>query len=359
MRLGSLVVADMPLHRFVDLLTDMADVPVTLEPIELELAGVSLHQKVGIDAKDITVDKVLRDVFAKQRLELVETDGRVSIALAGGDKRRSVAYDVADLSGAEDATPIANLVQRFVAPDSWTSAGGGGTIAVEKSKLRLEHSQRVSHGVLIFCERLRLARGLSQRSRYPASLLATVPAYEAAAPALGKRSTFTFLPWTRLKDVLHHWQDASRFSILVDWNALAELELGPSSPVTCSAHNRSWEDVLDGLLEPIGLAWWAVNGETIQITSREALEQVHQIEFYEVPQQLRDQFATVDEMLESLHDELAELVEKSRMKPQPVVMELDEPSNRLIVLATPLSHRYLSQRLGGDAKQVALNAADQ
>jgi hypothetical protein len=34
-------------------------------------------------------------------------------------------------------------------------------------------------------------------------------------------------------------------------------------------------------------------------------------------------------------------------------MEIDEPSGRLIMLGTPHSHRYLTQRFGRDAKHVA------
>jgi hypothetical protein len=339
-RLESLVVADMPLCRFVELLTDMADVAVTLDPIELELAGVTPHQKAGIDAKEVTVEKVLRDVFTKHRLDLVERDGHLGIALAGGDTKRAITYDVADLAGTADATSLAQLIERFVAPDSWNAADGGGSIKVEKSKIRIDQIQRVRHEVLIFLERLRLARGLSQRSRYPASLLATISPHEAAAPRLQQRATFTLLPWTRLGDVLRHWQDASKLTILVDWRALAAMELEPPTPMACSAIDRSWEDTLDGILEPIGLAWWPVNGETIQITSQEALDGIRRIEFYRVPQTLRDQHATMPAVIESLQQAVAEIDAKL-----PAVIDFDEPSERLIVLAEPRVHRLLHKRL--------------
>jgi hypothetical protein len=344
-RVESFAVKDMPLSRFVETISDLADIAVTLDPFELELAGVTLGQKVTIDSKEVTVEKVLRDVLATQRLDLVERNGQLGIALAGGDARREISYDVADLAGAEDATSIANLVQRFVAPDSWTAAGGGGTIEVEKSTLRIEQSQRVRHELFIFCERLRLARGLSQRSRYPASLLTTASPYAAASPLLKQPATFTLLPWTRLADAVRHWQDASKLTILVDWRALAELDLGPSSPVACSANNRTWEDTLDRILEPLDLAWWPAGGETIQITSRDALDNIRRIDFYEVPKTLRDQHPNNAALMESLQKELADID-----GPSPPVMEIDEPSSRLIVLASPSTHRELSKRLSAPAK---------
>jgi hypothetical protein len=350
-QLDSFAVTDMPLSRFVEMMSDLADVAVTLDPVELELAGISPRQAVAVDSKDVTVEKLLTDMFAKQRLEFVEQDGRLGVALAGGDRRKAVVYDVADLAGTADAKPIARLVQRFVAPESWTAAGGG-KIGSEGPKLRIEQSQRIRHEVLIFCERLRLARSLPQRSKYPAAMLSVTSPYETMAATLKQPVTFTFLPWTRLADAFRHWQEASKLTILVDWSALADVELGPSSPVSCSAIDRSWENIFDETLAPIGLTWWAVNGHTIRITNQEALDDVRRIELYVVPKPFHDQNADSAALIESLQKELAEVAAKNSTQSHPPIMELDEPSGRLIVLGTPLSHRYVTRRFGRDAKQV-------
>ncbi len=351
-QLNSLAVTEMQLSRFVELASDVADVAITLDPVELELAGISPRQAVTVDANDIKVEQLLRDLFARNRLEFVENDGHAGVALAGGDRRREVIYDVADLAGAADATAIAELVVRFVAPTTWEAAGGAGAIRAEGTKLRIEQSQSIRHQALIFLERLRLARNLTQRSRYPASLLSIRSPYEAMAPKLKQHTTFTFLPWTRLTDVTRHWQESSGLTILVDWSAAADAELDPSSPVSCSAIDRSWEDVFDEVLAPLGLGWWAINGETIQITNRENLDKIQRAEFHVVPKPIRDRFASGAALVESLKTELAALDAQSHAKSQPPVMEFDEPSGRLIVLGTPRVHRHLTQRLGGDAKQV-------
>jgi len=353
-RVESVAVANTPLSRLVEVISALANVAVTLDPIELELAGVKPQQEIGINANGATVEQLLRDALRKQRLELVERDGQLGIALFDGEKRKEVVYDVADLAGSPDAAPIARLVQRFVAPESWTAAGGGGTIVADQTKLRIEQSQRVRHQALIFCERLRLVRGLSQRSRYPASLLATESPDEAAAPTLESRTTFTFLPWTRFGDVLHYWQGAAKLTVLVDWRALADMGIVPSSPVACSANDRTWRDALDGVLEPIGLAWWMVNAKTIQITSREALGDIRRIEFHAVSKAMRDEFDSSDALVESLRQEWAELGGK---RPMPVI-EYDEPSDHLIVLGTPSLHRFLTKRLTTGSTQVASQKRD-
>jgi hypothetical protein len=158
------------------------------------------------------------------------------------------------------------------------------------------------------------------------------------------------LPWTRLADVTRNWQEMTGLLVLVDWGALSEAELGLASPVACSALDRPWQEALDGVLEPLGLAWWAVNGDTIQITTLAALEKIQRVEFYTVPAKLRSSFASSEALIDSLTKDLADPGGKQG-KPAPSHMEIDEPSGRLIVLATPTAHRHLSQRLAAGAKQ--------
>jgi hypothetical protein len=199
--------------------------------------------------------------------------------------------------------------------------------------------------MLLFCERLRLARGLARKSRYPAELLSIDSSYTKLEPRLTEKTTFTFLPWTRLADVLQHWQASSGITILADWHRIADIELGPATPLACSAVDRRWSEVLDENLEPLGLAWWAVDGVTIQVTSREALDEIQRVEFYNLPKAMRDQFASGSVLLETLRAELDEKVGAPAATADQLQMQLDHPSRRLIVRGTPQIHRYLSKRL--------------
>ncbi len=359
-RVTSFDATGMPLARFIETVADMAGVPIALDAAELELAGVSPKHTVTVRANDITLEKLLGDVLMKQRLEIGEHNGHVRVTLANSDRRRGVDYELKDLIGDDDAQHLANLIQRFVAPATWPQPATGHDLApdtpgsqvaivVDGTKLHVEQTNRVHHQILIFCERLRLARGLPLRSRYPAKRLSVNPPHEQLAAKLNEATTFTFLPWTRLAEVVRHWQLASGLTILIDWSALADAELGPSSPVACSVIDRKWEESLDGILAPLGLAWWAVDGETIQITTREALDKIQRIEFYAVPPQLRDQFASGQALEELLESELRERADGQASTGQ-FRVELDKPSGRLIVLASPDVHRFLSQRFRGDAK---------
>jgi hypothetical protein len=347
LEIESLEFTSMPLARFIETLSELSGLPITLDPAALELAGSSARGEVTVSARDATLGELLQEALRKSRLSFVETDGHVIVALADAGRRSSREFDFGDLvdKDASDAAGVAKLIQTFVSPRSWDASGGDATIQVNGSKLRIEQWKAVHHEMLLFCERLRLARGLPRKSKYPAELLTIDSPYSKINTRLAEKTTFTFLAWTRLADVLRHWQESSGITMLADWHRIADTELGPSTPLACSAIDRSWEDVLDESLEPLGLAWWAVDGSTIQITSREALSEINRVEFYEIPKPVRDQFTNGSALLEALEAELVEQVGPEAAATEQLQMQLDKPSRRLIVRGTPPVHRYLAKRL--------------
>jgi hypothetical protein len=342
-RIKSLQVTEAPLARFVETASELAGVGITLDPLALALAGVSPRAAVTVDAADTALEKILRDALSKHRLEMAEADGQVQVALPNAAQVAATDYPVDDLAGAADAGPFAKLIEQFVAPAEWQPAGAGKIEANGKT-LHIENTVAARRQVFVFCERLRLARRLSIRSKYPQELLSIESPYNKLAAKLRQHTTFTFMAWTRLADVVRQWQEMSGLTILVDWSALCSAECSPASPIACSAIDRPWEEAFDGVLEPIGLGWWALDGQTIQITSLEALERIQRIEFYEVPKQLRNQFATTPALIDALQNELKDHGGKHGKVDAPQ-LAFDEPSGRLIVLASPESHRFLTKRL--------------
>jgi hypothetical protein len=344
-RVKSFQVTEMPLVRFVDTMSGVAGIGITLDPVALEQVGIAPEATVSVTAQDVPLQSILHDALAQRRLDIAEQGGQLRVVLPKADEPHAIDYDVKDLAAGADAAAVGQLIEHFVAPATWKSAGGKGTLAVSSTTLHIEQSDAVRRQVVVFCERLRLARSLAIQSKYPAALLSVESPYHHLAAKLGEHTTFTFLPWTRLDDVARNWQELSGTKVLVDWGALAEAELGPSSPVACSALDRSWQKSLDGVLEPLGLSWWAVDGGTLQITSVAALEKIQRVEFYQVPAKLRTSFASNRALVDSLQKELAEAGGKL-VKPLQAHIEVDGPSGRLIVLATPTAHRHLSSRLG-------------
>ena len=93
----------------------------------------------------------------------VVVDGGQVIVTSPAEYRetlRRVRYTVADLTGEDKAAvaQLAALVRRLVAPESWQSAGGRGTIEPGQGVLVVLQTGDVHQQVLVFCERLRNAR---------------------------------------------------------------------------------------------------------------------------------------------------------------------------------------------------------
>jgi hypothetical protein len=336
----SIQLGGMPLAQLIETLSNISGTSITFDPIALEVAAVSPQTTVSLDEQNATMETALRKVLGPQRLGFVVEGDHIRLALQKPDDRREVDYEVKDLSPGGDASGIAQLIEKFVAPSTWKSAGGGGTIQVKGTTLSVEQSDLVRRQVIIFCERLRIARGLPIRSKYPRELLSIDPPYQKLAAKLNQSTTFTFLAWTRWSDVVRQLRDMMGVSLVIDWSALDEMQLNPSSPIACSANNRSWQEALDGVLEPLGLTWWAVDAQTIQITSRTALANIHRIEFYSVP--ANTSAAGGQALTDSVQKEIAAAGPQG--KAADVRIALDEPSGRLIVLATPDQHRLLARR---------------
>jgi hypothetical protein len=140
-------------------------------------------------------------------------------------------------------------------------------------------------------------------------------------------------------------------TILVDWAALGEADFGPSSAVACSAIERPWSESLDGILAPLGLGWWAVDGQTLQITTLNALERIERVEFYSVSAKLREQFPKDEALVAALQS----AVEKRAGDDQnsECRLSVDGPSRRLIVRGSPAVHRFLYERLRNSSEPLA------
>lgn len=266
--LPTLSVKEMPLLEFLSLVSQVAGVPVSIAPQELQMAGISTRKTVSIDATNKTLTDALHEALAPLHLEAKPLGPQVEIIRREAAKVRSIDYPIDDLIGHGSAESFATWTEQLVEPNSWQSAGGEGKIAVSGSTLQIEQIQTVHYQILIFLERIRIAKGLPLRSKYPARLLSATPHFAAVADRMAAPTTFTFSQETPLAEVFRYWQGEMGMPVFVDWPALATVKLWPDSLITCAITNEPWQVALDKVLKPLDLAWRAAPGGAIQITSR-------------------------------------------------------------------------------------------
>lgn len=279
--LPAVVVKEMPLLNFLTFMGDLAGVPVSIEPEQLLMAGYTPGRPVSVDVSETTLSEVLDGVLKPLHLVAISEGPQVVIVRQDADKVRSVDYPVDDLLGGQlTAADVGKWIESLIAPDSWESAGGDGTMTASSGSLKVSQTQAIQYQVLFFLERVRLAKGLPMRSKYPARLLSGKPFKVGIADRLDAPATFTFSHNTPLAEVFHYWQGEAGLPIFVDWPALARVGLWPDSRITCTSANEPWRTAFDKILGPLDLAWRAAPGGAIQITSKARTETEPGVDIY-------------------------------------------------------------------------------
>ncbi|MEO2045050.1 MAG: hypothetical protein ABGX16_00570 [Pirellulales bacterium] len=369
----------MPLYIFLELISDLGDVPIRWGPEELRMAAISAETPVSIRKQQSSLAEILHEVLQSLHLDYRAAGPLIVIHWPGAERSREINYPIADLvTPATDAGQLAEWIRQLIVPSSWRSvagkgAAGNGEMQIDGDILKITQSQRVHYQVLCFLERLRLARKLKLRSRYPVERLTLEPALQQLAESLQEQITFTFSRYTPLKEIFSYWQQQLGLALLVDWSAILgdssllqhapvefqqelagrreEPSIGPATPVACAVAGLPWHQALDTILEPLGLAWQAIDGSALQITSAEVVQGTTRLEFYSlVPERAPGPLPGDSEIMSSvtIMAELQSLVDESNSKLLPrsqTALILDPVSQHVLVLQPAIMQRQIWQRI--------------
>jgi len=332
LQVPALKAKSMPLVVFLRLVSRLSGVPVSVAPEQLLMAGVSPRHQISIDVNEASLGEALSSALAPLHLHYVVRGSQVIVVRDDAEKRRVIEYPIDDLlNDSTTAQILAEWVQRLVTPESWQPADGKASIDINATSLRIEQTQRVQYGVLLFLERLRLARKLPPKSRYPIEKLAGEPALAAIDGKLQAPTTFTFSHETSLDEIFGYWQAELDLPLLVDWPALAEEGLWPPSRVTCAIADRPWREALDQVLAPLGLSWRAVSGGAIEITSAAKVDEQPVLELYTLQRAPDD--------IEQVLSELRTLTESDDLRLTALLY--DSTGNVLCALQPATAHRRI------------------
>ncbi len=171
-----------PLAKFVELISELSTIPITLDPAALAQVKARPDSPVSLTMTDATVAQVLTAGLATHRLSYALRGEQVVVIAAPRSRERMLTanYDVEDLA-ADDAA-LKELIQHIhalVEPATWNAAGGAGTLTSEAGKLTAKNTQDAHFALHVFLQKLRIARGLKPRSSFDPALFAlTTPQRE-------------------------------------------------------------------------------------------------------------------------------------------------------------------------------------
>lgn len=321
------------LRDAVKLVSQMSGVPITLDLDALPPTGVTLDDQITIHLSQTTLRAVLESIVASRGLIFTTEQGQILVTSKPKDRGTltEIRYTVSDLTGQNPvaAAELAGLIGRIVAPDSWKPAGGRGTIQVVGDGFLIVQSAAVQDQVLTFCEKLRIARGKPLQSQHDPAKCNLATKLAQARTMLSQPVTVNFPEPTPLARIAADLEETCKAKILANWLALNGEGVSPQVAGRLKANGQPLAQVLDALVQPLGLAYRVVDHETVEITTPKAANSHLELEFYPIGK-LLDQGWPLAAITERVTSEVAQgsWSEAGGMG----VLAVDEPSRCLIVL---------------------------
>jgi hypothetical protein len=249
---------------------------------------------------------------------------------------------------------FAALVHAMIEPASWKDAVGNGghprqrldavptpngrpgvrpagTSLWSDGALIIEQNESAHAQMIVFCEKLRLARGLPLRSKFDPARFNLEPRAAAAKALLSRPVTLNFGRPEPLASVLAYLHSATDALVLVDQVALAEQQTSVQASGILVADRQPLGQALTTLLEPMDMTWRVVDGRTIEITTPQGAARHADVEFYRVAELLAGDPAG-QQLITRIERELATSVDSDPSIP-PAKIRFDAPSRSLIVRA--------------------------
>ena len=270
------------LREFLEFLTDLSTVSITLDLDALAELRVDLDTPLSVAASDSTVGDVLRKALAPLKLDYVLRGGQVVVTHAAANRRpRTVPHFVGDLAtDPASRRALAELLKKMIEPQSWDGEKPTGTIVIGDEQLTVTHSFSTHYKILRLLERLRIARRLQPRNKYydarafelTTPMTRATDRLDAPLPA-----NFHQRP---LREIVAYVNRKSELQIVVDWHALGKVGVWPDTLAKLRAQQTL--AALGEMLTRLRLALRVVDERTVQITSMAALRSRYDVQLYRI-----------------------------------------------------------------------------
>jgi hypothetical protein len=273
----------LPLSEFLSTVSALSTIPITLDLDAVHDVGQSAAAPVQLHLNNVSVADAIQAAIEPLGLGYEVRDGQLIVGYPLQEKLRQVRYTVTDLVGSDTQAlgDLAALVEQMVSPASWQAVGGKATLVAGKNGVLLIEQTESAHAqILDLCERLRVARGLPLKSSYDPARFVLTSREDAAQELLHKSISANFLTPQPLSQVMKWLSQATGATIVINHAALAQEGLSAESECSAVAVNGPLEKLLDDLTASADLTWRAIDGRTVEITSRPAALERMDVEFY-------------------------------------------------------------------------------
>jgi hypothetical protein len=326
----------MPFARAIGLVAGLSGLPVTIDPDALDRLGASLRDPITVQLTGSTLEEVLQAIASQRGMAVMAENGQILIISPPdqSEKLRRIRYTVSDLTGDNKAAMdhLAMLVQKLVAPQTWQDRGGQGIIDTDKTALLVTQSGEVHDQILVFCEKLRNARGRPLKSNRDPKRFELTTRLAQADPVLNRRVSANFHEPAPLVDILGYLGQQAEADILIDRQALAATGMSDKSEISFTVENKPLAEALADLLPPLKLGYRPINVRAMQVTTLPSLEARMELEFYPVRKMLGKDLSGSD-LIERIKTTISPATWNNANLPAAIYF--DQPSAAIIVLHSP------------------------
>ncbi len=252
-KIVSLHFKETPLSEVVDQIAREQQINVLLDVKALNDASIPLDTPVTADFQNLSLASALRRILGERDLSFVLPEGEENVLLiTTNDKSKEIlttrVYNLAELDTPDNEfiprdektsnlDEIVELITSTIAPTTWDSAGGAGSISIFGENLVFSQTREVHLQVVDLLSKLKQVRRQQQRKlggnpvgAFPG---ATAADEEQFRQKFAARVDMDFKE-VALKDVAA-WLKKHGLPAVLDEKALAEASLSGDSTVTFSA----------------------------------------------------------------------------------------------------------------------------
>jgi hypothetical protein len=196
--------------------------------------------------------------------------------------------------------------------------------------LAIEQTEAAHAGILTLCEKLRIARGLPQKSKFDPARFVLSTRADKAHEMLAKPLRANFNAPQSLASVVKWIHQTTGAIVLVDHAALAGQGISAESECTAAVVDQPLAELIEKLAASLDLTWRAIDERTIEITSKPAAAARMDVEFYPVARMASDAGAA-QSLIRNIQAKVAPQLWGD--KPQQGTIVFDSASKALLVRA--------------------------
>lgn len=309
---------------------DFTTLPVTVDADGLYRAGLSPRSPISLHATNEELQKSLSDALAPLGLRYVVDGHHLIVRLIDDDKPVEQTYEIFDLlgEGPEEGEALRGVLTSLIMPGLWQESGGSATLQLAAGRLQVNAPPAAQWEVSMFCQRLRLARGLRPQGEMPAHAPGLELRLTAALDKLAQPVSSAHAVPAPLTNILDELSTASGVDFWVNWRALEEIGWNRQTLARLEVVEQPLSEALQMLLGPMELSFRVIDASTLEITTASAAYNLLEIGFFPV----RDLVAAegAQELVERVRTALGETLVTGRGG---TTVRFDASSQTLVIAA--------------------------